>query len=100
MHNPQKNCNYAAKTVKINYAKENVVKVKMRRQKGPAAGTRASGRPLHGVCFKIVFAGRNTGFGPQSPGFSRELCKKYSRCKAALSSSADEDSYGAVFADF
>jgi hypothetical protein len=29
-----------------------------------------------------------------------KLCKKYSRCKAALSSSADEDSYGAVFADF
>lgn len=64
----------------------------MHRQKGPAASTRASGRPLHGVCFKIMFAGRNTGFGPQSPGFSRELCKKYSRCKAALSSSADEGS--------
>ncbi|EEU98109.1 hypothetical protein FAEPRAA2165_00037 [Faecalibacterium duncaniae] len=72
----------------------------MHRQKGPAASTHASGRPLHGVCFKIMFAGRNTGFSPQSPGFSRELCKKYSRCKAALSSSADEDGYGAVFADF
>ena len=53
----------------------------MHRQKGPAASTRASGRPLHGVCFKIMFAGRNTGFGPQSPGFSRELCKSIADAK-------------------
>lgn len=53
----------------------------MHRQKGPAASTRASGRPLHGVCFKKCLRGETRASARKAPASAGNCAKSIADAK-------------------